>query len=107
MRTPVTPWGFLLLGALSLAGSWWLLGAGPPAQAAPGTDAAVCVYGGTSAGVVAAVQAARMGKSVVLIAPDGHIGGMTTGGLGATDRGSPRTVSGLAREFYRGLYDYY
>jgi hypothetical protein len=82
--------------------------AGPPAAAERGSgDSDVCVYGGTSAGVVAAVQAARMGKSVVLIAPDGHIGGMTTGGLGATDRGSPRTVSGLARDFYRGLYDRY
>jgi hypothetical protein len=67
----------------------------------------VVIYGGTSSGVIAAVQAARMGKSVILIVPDGHIGGMTTGGLGATDRGSPRTVSGLAREFYRGLYVYY
>jgi hypothetical protein len=67
----------------------------------------VVVYGATSGGVTAAVQAGRMGKRVVLIAPDGHIGGMTTGGLGATDRGSPRTVGGLAREFYRGLYEYY
>jgi hypothetical protein len=73
-------------------------------------DAAVAdvvVYGGTSSGVIAAAQAARMGKSVLLIVPDGHLGGMTTGGLGATDRGSPRTVTGLAREFYRGLYVYY
>jgi hypothetical protein len=74
----------------------------------PGSDTFdVVIYGATSAGVIAATQAARMGKKVVLIAPDGHIGGMTTGGLGATDRGSPRTVSGLARELYRGLYEYY
>ena len=77
----------------------------PAAQEA--VDADVVIYGGTSSGVIAAVQAAHMGKRVVLIAPDGHLGGITTSGLGATDRGSPRTVSGLARAFYRGLYEYY
>jgi hypothetical protein len=76
------------------------------AEPAP-DDGGVVIYGGTSSGVIAAVQAVRMGKRAVLIVPDGHIGGMTTGGLGATDRGSPRTVTGLARAFYRGLYDYY
>ena len=70
-------------------------------------DHDVVIYGGTSSGVIAATQAARLGKRVVLIVPDGHLGGMTTGGLGATDRGSPRTVSGLARAFYHGLYEYY
>lgn len=47
----------------------------------------ICVYGGTAGGVAAAVQSARLGKSVVLIEPGKHIGGMTSGGLGATDLG--------------------
>lgn len=67
----------------------------------------VVVYGATSSGVVAATQAGRMGKSVVLIAPDGHIGGMAAGGLGATDRGSVRTVGGITREFYQAVYEHY
>ena len=51
-------------------------------------DTDVCVYGGTAGGVAAAIQAARMGKSVVLIEPSKHIGGLTSGGLGFTDCGS-------------------
>ena len=54
----------------------------------------VVVYGGTSGGVVAAVQAARMGKSVVLIEPGRHLGGLTSGGLGATDIGNKQAIGG-------------
>ena len=62
----------------------------------------ICVYGGTSGGVIAAVQAARMGKSVALIAVNNHLGGMTAGGLGQTDIGSfgDSYIQGVAREFY-------
>ncbi len=62
-------------------------------------EADVCVYGGTSGGVAAAVQAARMGKTVVLAEPGSHLGGMTSGGLSAVDIGDPRSVGGIAREF--------
>ena len=65
------------------------------------------VYGGTSAGVTAAVQAARMGRSVVLVSPDVHLGGLTSGGLGWTDTGNKSTIGGLSREFYSRLHDYY
>ncbi|MDA1166302.1 MAG: exo-alpha-sialidase, partial [Planctomycetota bacterium] len=61
----------------------------------PTHEADVCVYGGTSGGVVAAVQAARMGKQVVLVEPGRHLGGMTSGGLSAVDIGDPRSVGGL------------
>lgn len=67
----------------------------------------VVVYGGTSGGVTAAIQAARMGKSVVLIEPSGHIGGLTSGGLGATDIGNKAAIGGLSREFYRRIGAYY
>lgn len=61
------------------------------------------IYGGTSAGVVAAVQAKRMGKSVILVAPSKHLGGLSTAGLGFTDAGDKRVVGGLSREFYRRI----
>ena len=67
----------------------------------------VVVYGGTAGGVTAAIQCARMGKSVVLIEPSGHIGGLTSGGLGATDIGNKAAIGGLSREFYRKVGSYY
>lgn len=70
-------------------------------------EADVCVYGGTSGGVTAAVQAARMGKKVVLVEPGNHLGGMTSGGLSAVDIGEPRSVGGLAREYFTRLVDSY
>ncbi len=67
----------------------------------------VIVYGGTSGGVAAAVQASRMGKSVILIEPTKCLGGLTTGGLGATDIGNKRAIGGVSREFYQRVYRYY
>ncbi|HWE04433.1 MAG TPA: FAD-dependent oxidoreductase [Tepidisphaeraceae bacterium] len=67
----------------------------------------VLVYGGTSGGVIAAVQAGRMGKSVILVEPTRHLGGMTSGGLGATDTGNQAAIGGVSREFYRRVFDYY
>ncbi len=61
----------------------------------------VVIYGGTCAGIIAAVQVARMGKSVVVIEPERRIGGMTTGGLGDTDAGIEASIGGLALEFYQ------
>jgi lysophospholipase L1-like esterase len=67
----------------------------------------VVVYGGTAGGVIAAVQAARLGKQVILIEPGKHLGGMTSGGLGATDFKNPDAVGGLSREFYQRVKKYY
>ncbi len=67
----------------------------------------VVVYGGTSAGVIAAVQATRMGRSVVLVCPDIHLGGLTAGGLGWSDTGNKEVIGGLAREFYHRIWKYY
>ncbi|HET7697043.1 MAG TPA: FAD-dependent oxidoreductase [Vicinamibacterales bacterium] len=72
---------------------------------APAYD--VVVYGGTSAGVIAAVQAARMGKSVVVVGPDRHLGGLSSGGLGFTDTGNKAVIGGLAREFYHRIWQHY
>jgi hypothetical protein len=65
------------------------------------------VYGATAGGVSTAVQAARLGKSVVLIEPGKHLGGMTSGGLGATDIGNKSAIGGIAREFYRRIRKHY
>jgi len=67
----------------------------------------VVVYGGTSAGVAAAVQVRRMGKTVVLIEPTQRLGGLTTGGLGQTDIGNKAAIGGIAREFYQRVRKYY
>ncbi len=60
----------------------------------------VVIYGGTSAGIAAAVQVRRMGRSVVVIEPSGRIGGLTTGGLGQTDIGNKAAIGGVVREYY-------
>jgi hypothetical protein len=67
----------------------------------------IVIYGGTSAGVAAAIQSSRMGKSVVLIEPSHHVGGLTTGGLGATDIGNKSAIGGISREFYQNIKAYY
>ncbi len=67
----------------------------------------VVVYGGTSAGVIAAVQAKKMGKSVVIVGPDKHLGGLTSGGLGYTDSGDKSVIGGLSRNFYHRVWQYY
>ena len=65
------------------------------------------VYGGTSAGIIAAVQAKRMGKSVVVVAPEKHLGGLSAGGLGFTDTGDKSVIGGLSREFYQRVWSHY
>ncbi|WP_093830699.1 FAD-dependent oxidoreductase [Spirosoma endophyticum] len=67
----------------------------------------VCVYGGTSAGVIAAYSAKKSGKTVVLIEPGRHLGGMSSGGLGATDIGNKQAITGLSRDFYRRIGRHY
>ena len=57
-------------------------------------QADVIIYGGTSAAVIAAVQAKKMGKSVIIVSPDKHLGGLSSGGLGWTDSGKKEAVGG-------------
>ena len=63
----------------------------------------IAIYGGAPAGVTAAVQAAKLGRKVILISHNQHVGGMTSGGLTATDVGKEETIGGLADEFYKRL----
>lgn len=67
----------------------------------------VVVYGGTSAGMSAAVQVKRMGRSVVVVAPERHLGGLSSSGLGWTDTGDKAVIGGLAREFYHRIWLHY
>ena len=87
----------LLSGWMAIAGS----------LAAQETSSDIVVYGGTSGGVVAAIQARRMNKTVTLIEPTKFVGGLTTGGLGATDIGNKRCIGGISREFYERIFDHY
>src|SRR5215212_7911951 len=67
----------------------------------------ICVYGGTSGGIAAAIQSSRMGHSVVLLEFGKHLGGLTTGGLGATDIGNKGAIGGISREFYGRIAKHY
>jgi hypothetical protein len=77
-----------------------------PAQPMP-SQFDLVVYGGTSAAVMAAVQAKRMGKTVVIVCPERHLGGMSSAGLGFTDTGNKAVIGGLAREFYHRVWRHY
>ena len=76
-------------------------------KAQPVREVDICVYGGTSGGVIAAYTAMKSGKSVLLIEPGHHLGGLTTGGLGYTDIGNKYAVTGLSRDFYRRIGQHY
>ncbi|HEY0967840.1 MAG TPA: FAD-dependent oxidoreductase [Opitutaceae bacterium] len=71
------------------------------------SDHDVVIYGGTSAAITAAVQVKKMGKSVIVVSPDRHLGGLSSGGLGWTDTGNKAVIGGLARDFYHRIYLHY
>lgn len=71
------------------------------------TEYDVVIYGATSAGISAAIQCSRLYKTVLLIEPTHRIGGLTTGGLGATDIGSKEVIGGISKEFYQSIKKYY
>ena len=83
-----------------------LVGAGlMSARAAEEYD--LVIYGGTCAGVISAVQAKKMGKTAVIVAPEKHLGGLSSGGLGFTDTGNKAVIGGLSRDFYHRVWQYY
>ena len=67
----------------------------------------ICVYGGTSAGVIAAYSAVQEGKSVLIVEPGYRLGGLSSGGLGQTDIGNKQAVKGLSLDFYRRVGKHY
>jgi hypothetical protein len=90
---------------LPLLGLSLLLAGCASSQPQPRHD--LVIYGGTSAAVMAAVQAKRQGLSVVVVSPDRHLGGLSSGGLGFTDTGNKAVIGGLAREFYHRVWRHY
>src|SRR5438067_10432206 len=92
-----------LVPLASLFISWFL--AGSLTAQEPIYD--LVIYGGTSGGVTAAVQARRMGKTAIIIEPGKHLGGLTSGGLGATDIGNKAAIGGISREFYQRIKQHY
>ncbi|MDB2430064.1 FAD-dependent oxidoreductase [Akkermansiaceae bacterium] len=70
-------------------------------------DYDLVIYGGTSAGVTTAVQAKKMGKTAIIVGPDKHLGGLSSGGLGWTDTGKKQVIGGLSREFYHRVFKHY
>lgn len=70
-------------------------------------EADIIIYGGTASAIIAAVQAKQSGKSVIVVSPDKHLGGLSSGGLGFTDTGDKSTIGGLARDFYHRVYLHY
>ena len=67
----------------------------------------IVIYGGTASAVTAAVQAKKMGRSVIIVSPDKHLGGLSSGGLGFSDTGNKAVIGGLAREFYHRVWMHY
>src|SRR5689334_15191478 len=65
------------------------------------------IYGCTAGGITAALQAKRMGKTVVMVCPEKHLGGLSAGGLGYTDTGDKAVIGGLSREFYHRVWEHY
>jgi hypothetical protein len=91
--------------ALILLASFLLTGCSTIRQQPTTYD--LVIYGGTSAGVMAAVHAKQMGKSVIIVGPDKHLGGLSSGGLGFTDTGNKAVIGGLARDFYHRVWRHY
>ena len=91
-------------GFLLFAGFLWFTSTSP---AKDEKEFDVVIYGGTSAAITAAVQVKKMGKTVVIVSPDKHLGGLTSGGLGFTDTGNKAVIGGLSREFYHRIWKHY
>ena len=83
---------------------------GLPAAAAAAEEIVtrqIVIYGGTSGGLVAGIAARKFGKTVIVIEPSRHVGGLSSGGLGATDIGNKAAIGGLSREFYQRVARHY
>jgi hypothetical protein len=78
-----------------------------PLQQPPTVEVDACIYGGTSIGVIAAIELKRRGYRVALVEFGKHLGGLSAGGLGMTDIGNKEAIGGLARQFYRDLGAHY
>ncbi|MEZ4970225.1 MAG: FAD-dependent oxidoreductase [Flavobacteriaceae bacterium] len=104
MRRKLSYQGYLLLVILVSSLSFSCGNKNTPVNI---NEADIIIYGGTSAAISAAVEAKRSGKSVIVVSPDIHLGGLSSGGLGFTDTGDKSVIGGLAREFYHRVWKHY
>jgi hypothetical protein len=105
---PITRSSSTLFPQLALCLAAFAACAAAHAASAPATrQSDLLVFGGTPAGIMAAVAAGRAGADVLLVEPSYLIGGMMSGGLHKTDIGKPETIGGLSREFFDRVLDYY
>ena len=88
----------------ALLSAFFYLSCGDPAPDKDQHEADIIIYGGTSAAIIAAVEARKMGKSVIVVSPDVHLGGLSSGGLGYTDTGNKEVIGGLSRDFYHRIF---
>lgn len=100
-------WGSFVAMALVFPSHISTVGLFAPVKPTVLRQADVIIYGGTCAAVIAAVQVKKMGKTALIVSPDKHLGGLSSGGLGFTDTGNKEVIGGLSREFYQRLYAYY
>lgn len=100
---------FIRISSLGLLMAVSFLFSGCPNKPANPNEysADIIIYGGTSAAVTAAVEAVQSGKTVLVVSPDTHPGGLSSGGLGYTDTGNKSTIGGLSREFYHRVWLHY
>jgi len=92
---------------ISLAAFLFSFSIGNKCYAGEEYQADVIIYGGTSAAVIAAVQSTQMERSVIVVSPDNHLGGLSSGGLGYTDVGNHTVIGGLSRRFYHEIWKHY
>ncbi len=94
---------------LAIAAAWLLpvSAAASSAAAQPQPHADIVIYGCTSGGVIAAIEARRLERSVLLVCREDYLGGMSTNGLGWSDTGNHRAIGGLSLEFYRKVKRHY
>jgi len=95
------------LQTASLLAAAGLVSPGLAADDSPRRKFDVCIYGATSGGVIAAATLARLGRSVLLVEPTRHVGGMTAGGLGWVDFGRASSIGGATKKYFDAVRSYY
>ena len=96
-----------LFASTLLISSWLIASLSTFAFQKKELEADIVIYGGTSGAITAAVSAVKLGKKVIVVSPDKHLGGLSSGGLGFTDTGNKEVIGGLSREFYHRVYMHY
>ncbi len=74
--------------------------ASPPGQG-QAISSDILVFGATPAGIMAGIEAQRLGRTVTIVEPTRWLGGMVAGGLSSTDSGTSGVISGLTLEYFK------